>query len=106
MIITNNSNHITIICDNGGGITLQIDDGGNRWQHWSNNADQIVDDVRSYLEDGSTDGWEGNEADAHWLDPSDDDGNGYRVLSVDDLSKIEENQAWRNASDLGEAWAK
>lgn len=97
-------NHITIIADNGGGLTLQIDDSrGQRWQHTYPSADpadyaymcdasDIVADVMAYITDGDLSSWEGNEVDEYgWTEPSDDDirNGGYRVLTINDIINID-----------------
>lgn len=99
---------ITIIADNGGGLTLQlIDDSGAVYQHWYNDPVQCAQDIKSALEDDGFVGWEGNEAEDsdgndQWLDPDYDDirNGGYRVLTLDDL---DEDSSWYNIAQLSRA---
>ncbi len=49
---------ITVIADNGGGLTLII---GKKWIHSYDNAAHIADDILTYKKERSTRSWEGNE---------------------------------------------
>lgn len=83
---------ITAICDNGGGITLQVIDGDARYQHTYQDAKQCATDIKVAVEGGDITEWDGNEAEgyeAFWLDPSGEDirNGGYRLLDIYDLAR-------------------
>ena len=92
-----------IILDNGGGITLQL---GLDYAHYYNDADQAARDLRAYIADGTTDGWDGHDEDAATLDPTDEEirNGGYRIFT--DIANLQSDSdlAWgRNESDLAQA---
>jgi hypothetical protein len=99
---------LIIIADNGGGLTLQIvDPAGRQYQHTYDNPAHCARDIRDFLADGTTEDWDGNEADdeegvSQWLEPSDEDvrNGGYRVLSLADLDP---ESGWRNIRELARA---
>jgi hypothetical protein len=84
---------ITIIADNGGGLTLQITTAdGIHYQHNYDDPEQCARDICDALKDGHTHKWEGNEAEveegnSQWLAPRDEDlRNGrYRIISVSEV---------------------
>jgi hypothetical protein len=91
-----NGNTITVICDNGGGITLQIiTPDGDQWQHSYEGssteamADQAATDIRNAMAaDFDLSDWEGNQVDdCGWCEPTDEEirNGGYRVESAQDL---------------------
>lgn len=101
------TNQITIICDNGGGTTLQVvSDSGYRYQHTYDDAAHIATDIKASLAGENPAGWDGNEAegdDASWMEPTGDEirNGGYRVYDVDDIKGLDaENCSWRNAREL------
>lgn len=62
--MTIKSNKITVIADNGGGVTLQVvKPSGYRYQHYYDDAKQAAHDVMT-AQDNSTDvcDWDNNEA--------------------------------------------
>lgn len=78
---------VTVIEDNGGGITLQITDAtGRRWQHTYTGqpGEDLAFDLRASLaSDLDLADWDGDEQDEYgWLDPSGDEiqRGAYRVL--------------------------
>ena len=101
---------ITIIADNGGGLTLQlVDDYDRRYQHYYKSPTQCATDIKTALADDSFEGWDGNEADDEdgndcWLDPTCDQirNGGYRILSADQLDV---ESSWRNIRELARALA-
>jgi hypothetical protein len=84
---------ITIIADNGGGLTLQIIAAdGTRYQHKYNDPEQCACDICDALKDGHTHKWEGNEAkveegNSQWLSPHDEDlrNDRFRIISVSEV---------------------
>ena len=106
--------HITIIADNGGGLTLQIDDGKRRWQHTYTSGEpgrfdgcDIVADIINYVDEGDLDSFEGDETDEYgWAEPTHEDerNGGYRVLSLADVIDYpaEEGAGWINLQELGQ----
>lgn len=92
-----------IICDNGGGITLQL---GN-WAHFfdgqpGNGPSEAAECLRDYLRMGSTDDWEGHEADAAELDPAraEIETGGYRVYQSIVAVLDDGESGWHNVRDL------
>lgn len=71
-----------IIYDNGGGITLQLPG----FTHTYQDASQCIGDIVAWLEEGSTDGWCGNDESAVFEPTLHDLQNGgYQVVSVADM---------------------
>lgn len=69
-----------IIFDNGGGITLQLPG----FAHTYNDAEQCAEDIKTWLDDGNTDDWDGNEEDAVFEPEAEEIANGgYVVYSVE-----------------------
>ncbi len=101
---------ITIIADNGGGLTLQlVDDYDQRYQHHYMSPTQCAGDIKIVQEDGSFEGYDGNEAEDEdgndcWLYPTYDQirNGGYRILSADQLDV---ESSWRNIRELARALA-
>jgi hypothetical protein len=96
----------TIIFDNGGGATLQL--GG--WAHYyKNNMEQAADDYKTYMQDGSTDGWDGNEPESLEFEPAMDDirNGGYKAFNQDDIAKMvtdpDFETGWHNIREFIEA---
>jgi len=92
----------TLLFDNGGGLTLQLN---NSYAHWYQNMDQAAEDLISYISEGNTDGWDGHEEDELQLIPTDDQiqNGGYRVYSMEDISvmpKDEYMESWGNIKDF------
>lgn len=99
---------ITIICDNGGGITLQIRQRGYRYQHMYYDPIQAAHDIHVAHNPGcDLHDWDGNDLvagdPAEWLYPSDDDvrNGGYRVYY--DPDDIPATSSWRNVRELAAA---
>ena len=105
---------ITIICDNGGGITLQLanEQTGRRYQHYYDgydNFDQFAQDL-AVAETFAT--WDGNEAQDEdgtdqWLVPTDNQlrNGGYKVFDYEDIlalarKKDREDISWQNVYAL------
>lgn len=99
-----NNNSIKIICDNGGGITLQV---GSSYQHCYNDAAQAAEDIGVALSGGNPSGWEGNEAADGWLEPSSEQirNGGYKVFSLESL-RADTEPSWTNAYQLRSALIK
>jgi hypothetical protein len=101
---------ITIIADNGGGLTLQVTHKGLRYQR-SDDAKQVA---RLFAEaEGSSDldlsEWEGNQAEEYgWLDPDPDAirNGGYRVMSLADILESSESDSWANVCEVKEALSR
>ena len=101
---------ITIIADNGGGLTLQLtDDKGERYQHCYDSAAQCARDIRAALDDHTFAGWDGNEAEEdedgtpRWINVTYEDirRGGYRELTIADLNEVDlEDCSWRNIREL------
>lgn len=92
--------NVKVIFDNGGGITLQLGD----WACWYNVPKDAARDYFQYLQDKTTDGWEGHNDDAAELDPSCNEINngGYRVYSVSDINDEcnSDDSSWGNIDDF------
>ena len=91
-----------IIFDNGGGVTLQL----NEFAHHYACMDQAADDLKGYLKDQNTSEWEGHEPEALECDPTDEDINngGYRVYN--DVSSIKKGTGWANIDEFFKAYKK
>src|SRR3990167_1799288 len=93
---------VTVIADNGGGVTLQITDKmGRRWQHTYGNSAQCAYDLwmsqgaELYLPE-----WEGDESAEGWVEPSYDDqrNGGYKVYEASEvLAMTDPDEAWGRA---------
>lgn len=102
--------HIQIICDNGGGITLQIEGDDSRYQHHysggrGNDAAQCAECIADYVQGSDLADWEGDQAEEYgWLDPSyaEQRNGGYRVLTIADVLACSDEDSWRNVRDLKE----
>lgn len=102
--------NIQIICDNGGGITLQIESGDRRYQHHycggpQDDAAQCAECIADYVQGSEFDAWDGNQVEEYgWLDPSyDEQRNGaYRVLTIAGVLACSDEDSWRNVRDLKE----
>lgn len=111
MYETDSDNTITIICDNGGGITLQvINTEGQEYQHFYNdNAGQCIDDVIAALGGDNPMSWDGNDLDngVDILSVSYDNkrNGGYRELScIETLNDIItwDKSGWHNCWELAD----
>lgn len=92
---------ITIICDNGGGITLQVGD----YQHTYDDAKHCANDIREILAGESTYDWDGNEAE-YWINPTAEQisNGGYRVFDLDGIISVDpESIGWHNIRELHNA---
>jgi hypothetical protein len=109
-------NDITVIFDNGGGITLQVVNvTGQDYQHAydTSQIEQCANDIHAALsgQNPSAD-WEGNDLDdddINLLDPSEQqiENGGYRVVTVncaEDLKCLADS-GWDNAEQLAEFFA-
>jgi hypothetical protein len=96
---------VTVIADNGGGITLQITDRhGRRWQHhyYGTHAPaQLAYDLcASQSVDLYLPEWEGDETSEGWLTPTGDEqrNGGYRVYDgAEVLTMTDPDDAWGRA---------
>lgn len=91
-----NYKKVTIVFDNGGGVTLQI---GDEFAHHYLYPEQAANDFEDYLNNASTTSWEGHEPDALELDPDDNDirNGGYRVYDPCDLVDLygkDDDELW------------
>lgn len=103
---------IEIVCDNGGGITLMIREGDGcevTFCHSYTDASQVAYDIKEYLADGTTSGWDGHEPECE-IDTDteafaeDCRNGGYRVFSVADLMATDtEDVSWFNVQELAAA---
>jgi len=93
----------TLIFDNGGSLTLQLN---NTYAHWYQNMNQAAEDLKAYIKDGNTEGWDGHEEDQLELDPEYEQiqNGGYRVYSLEDIIAMTEeeyvNSGWGNVRDF------
>lgn len=99
---------LTVIFDNGGGITLQFGEWAHHYGGYKGYAEQAAQDYINYLDEGSAAGWEGHEDDASDLVPTYDDmrNGGYRVFRGDEIEKTiagEDDYGWNNISGFCEA---
>lgn len=97
---------ITIIADNGGGLTLQIITETERYQHTYDDANQCARDIRDAVEYGEAEGfddWTGNEQKKGlpWLEVDDAEiaNGGYRVFRYPDLPN-DPDTSWHNVVSL------
>lgn len=94
---------IEIVFDNGGGVTLQTSDG---YSHHYQDMQQAATDAMAFVDNGSTDGWDGNEPDARVEPTADEISNGgYRVYDQDDVRDyshvaIDDTQSWGNVREF------
>lgn len=90
-------NEITIILDNAGGITVQVN-GTYQVTLWKvADAAQLIKDAALGADPRD---WDGNEIEENGLlEPSDDAlrNGGYNVLSYDDLMALDANEVWGRA---------
>lgn len=92
-----------LIFDNGGGLTLQLN---NSYAHWYQNIEQAAEDLKTYIEDGNTEGWEGHEESEMELNPQYDQiqNGGYRVYSIYDIISMTKDEymenSWGNVQDF------
>ena len=98
--MTSNTETYRIICDNGGGMILQL---GGTWAHYYQSADQLINDLADYLGGGNTSDWEGHEPEALECEPTDDEirNGGYRVFS--DIADLDAESPWANEQDIVKA---
>lgn len=94
----------SVIFDNGGGITLQTDDG---FAHYYNDADQAATDVSELLNSADTSGWDGNEIEEIGTAEYDYDterNGGYRWFDRNDVASAIKagklDTSWRNVRDF------
>jgi len=93
----------TLIFDNGGGLTLQLN---NTYAHWYQNMNQAAEDLKAYIKDKNTEYWDGNEEESMELNPQYDQiqNGGYRVYSLEDIVFITEEEymdsGWGNVRDF------
>jgi len=93
----------TLIFDNGGGLTLQLN---NSYAHWYQNMAQAAEDLKVFLKDGNTEGWDGHEEESMELNPDYDQiqNGGYRVYSLKDIASMTEEEyvdsGWGNVRDF------
>lgn len=96
---------LTVIFDNGGGITLQLGEWAHHYGGYDGYVEQAAQDYINYLNEGDTDGWEGHEDDASDLVPTYDDmrNGGYRVFRGEDIAELvasEDYYGWQNIEDF------
>lgn len=79
---------IRAIFDNGGGLTLQL--GDNFGHYYPHNMRQAAEDYKTYLRDGNTDGWEGDEDYSRGFDPEYDQicNGGCKVYNDDEIAEL------------------
>jgi len=93
----------TLIFDNGGGLTLQLN---NSYAHWYQNMNQAAEDLKVYIKEGNTEGWEGHEESEMELNPQYDQiqNGGYRVFSIEDIIAMSKDEytdtGWGNIRDF------
>lgn len=94
-------NQVTIICDNGGGFTVQLPEWAHYYEGNSFHFTQAAEDIMAFFEHGNTHTWEGHEEDAMDLNPTDEQirNGGYLVFyGIDELLSAE--SCWGNVRDL------
>ena len=76
-----------VIFDNGGGTTLQV--GKRGFVHNYDYADQAARDVKVLIDDGNTNGWDGNQPECRMEYDADMERNGgYHWHNQDDVRRI------------------
>ncbi|MFA5387195.1 MAG: hypothetical protein WC322_02255 [Candidatus Paceibacterota bacterium] len=99
---------IDIICDNGGGITLQYH-GDDPYTHYYSDPAQVIEDLRAIEDGNSPEQWDGNEYDDEVMEYDHDiarnggyrwfDGTASEILSQ--LADMDEGDiAWANVRNL------
>ena len=87
----------TIIFDNGGGITLQF----KNYCHYYDDVAQAVNDFKQYLQDGNTNGWDGNEPEQKIIiDDNQIANGGYQIYSITDILHQKEETGWCNVDSF------
>lgn len=99
-----NNVFFSVIFDNGGGVTLQTDDG---FVHSYDDARHAAADVKILLDGGNTSIWDGNEIDEFGTQVYDADverNGGYQWLDRYDVESIVTDKildtSWRNMRDF------
>jgi len=93
----------TLIFDNGGGLTLQLD---GTYAHWYQNMEQATEDLKAYIEEGNTEYWDGHKEESMELNPDYNQiqNGGYRVYSMEDIISMTEEEymdsGWGNVRDF------
>jgi len=86
------------IFDNGGGITVQLGKWANYYEGSDAQIKQAADDVRTYLETGNTEGWEGHEPEAAECQPTIDElhNGGYMIVTMSAVRNLptDPDEAW------------
>ncbi len=101
-------NKVTLIANNSGGLTLQVQNGEQEYQHYYNHVtEQAVDDLMAALSDDDTSQWEGNDASDGWTTPSDEEirNGGYRTLRVTNIKDVIDwgvDSSWNNIVEISE----
>jgi len=96
--------NLTVIFDNGGGVTLQADNFDYGCVY--DDGRLCAADVAMLLAGGSVAGWEGSDDDATLFSPSDDDiaNGGYRIYDEADIRATIESgvidTSWANINDF------
>jgi hypothetical protein len=111
---------VTVILDNGGGITLQVEDASGTYQrHYDEPAHAARDAIEAFKGSNVT-SWEGNELEAEdhewpdgrigdgWLEPSVDEvcNGGYRVYSESSPEALRDalgSSLWGNGDEMAAA---
>lgn len=94
---------VTLVADNGGGITLQITDRlGRRWQHcYDGQPVQLADDLRkSQAADLYLPEWDGDDSADGWVEPTAEEqrNGGYRVYDAGEVCAMTDpDEAWGHA---------
>lgn len=93
---------VRLIFDNRGGLTMQLPG----YAHHYNNMVWAAEDYKVFLQDGNTNGWEGNEQYAADLEPTyEQQRNGsYKIMDAEDVKNALANpkfdSSWFNISDF------
>jgi len=85
--LKNENMSVKVMFDNGGGINVKY---GN-YKHYYNDGAQAGIDYYTYLQDGETDSWDGNDEDIEIDEYCGIDRNGgYKVVDEDDIADMVE----------------
>lgn len=104
---------ITIIADNGGGMTLQVinEDCGTKYQHYYDcSSPQLAEDVYAALNGDDATDWDNNDADSGWLTPMPEEiaNGGYNVLEANCDHTVLEwgvDSGWNNVTEFTDYFA-
>lgn len=99
---------VTVIFDNGGGITLQVTDVNSRYQHTYSDVAQAVKSAReAHLDKPEYADWDSNEAAEAWIEPTAQEisAGAYRVFDeMTDFDVKLSPTGWKNIDGFSILW--